>query len=61
MYELYYQKLREKVDFSDDDLALIKTYLTPKKIKKEAIPATGRRCMQIHRLCSKRCNEGIYS
>ena len=35
MYELYYQKLREKVDFSDDDLALIKTYLTPKKLRKK--------------------------
>ena len=35
MYELYYQKLREKVDFSDDELALIKTYLTPKKLRKK--------------------------
>ena len=35
MYELFFSKLREKVDFSDEELALIKTYTTPKKIRKK--------------------------
>jgi CRP-like cAMP-binding protein len=35
MYELYCKKLREKVDFSDQDLEIIKTYLTPKKLRKK--------------------------
>jgi CRP-like cAMP-binding protein len=35
MYDLFFRKLREKVDFSDDELALIKTYATPKKLRKK--------------------------
>jgi CRP-like cAMP-binding protein len=35
MYELYFKSLREKVDFSDEELAIIKTYLTPKKLRKK--------------------------
>jgi CRP-like cAMP-binding protein len=35
MYELYFKNLREKVDFSDEDLNTIKPYLTPKKLRKK--------------------------
>ena len=35
MYELFFKKLREKVDFSDEELAIIKTYTTPKKLRKK--------------------------
>jgi CRP-like cAMP-binding protein len=35
MYELYFKNLREKVDFSDEDLEIIKTYLTSKKLRKK--------------------------
>jgi CRP-like cAMP-binding protein len=35
MYELFFQKLKEKVDFSAEDLGTIRNYLTPKKIRKK--------------------------
>src|SRR5688572_26765129 len=35
MYELYFKNLKGRVDFSDDDLDIIKTYLTPKKLRKK--------------------------
>lgn len=35
MYELFFQKLKEKVDFSVEDLGTIRNYLTPKKIRKK--------------------------
>ena len=35
MYELFFKSLKDKVDFSDEELAVIKTYLTPKKLRKK--------------------------
>lgn len=35
MYELFFQKLNEKVNFSDEEVNSIKTYLTPKKLRKK--------------------------
>src|SRR5215213_3101581 len=35
MNEVFFQTLREKVPFSDDDLAVIKTYLSPKKLRRK--------------------------
>lgn len=35
MYEIFLKKLIEKVNFSSGDLELIKTYITPKKIRKK--------------------------
>lgn len=34
MYELFFQKLTEKVNFSQDELKTIRDHLTPKKIRK---------------------------
>lgn len=34
MYEVFFQTLRSKVDFSDEDMAAIKKQLTPKKLRK---------------------------
>jgi CRP-like cAMP-binding protein len=35
MYEVFFSMLRKKAAFSDDDLTIIKTYLTPKKLRKK--------------------------
>ncbi len=35
MFELFFQSLSEKIDFTDDEIAIIKTYLTPKKLRKK--------------------------
>ena len=35
MYEVFFQSLRNKVAFDDDELAAIRTYMTPKKIRKK--------------------------
>jgi CRP-like cAMP-binding protein len=35
MYELFFQKLNEKLAFTQKEQELIKTYLTPKKIRKK--------------------------
>jgi CRP-like cAMP-binding protein len=35
MYELFFQKLNEKLTFTQEEQELIKTYLTPKKIRKK--------------------------
>ena len=35
MYDLFFQKLTEKIPFSQDELNLIKDHLTPKKIRKK--------------------------
>ncbi len=35
MYELFFQKLREKANFNDDELLAIQNYLTPKKLRKK--------------------------
>ncbi|HLO82110.1 MAG TPA: cyclic nucleotide-binding domain-containing protein [Chitinophagaceae bacterium] len=35
MYEIFFQTLRNKVPFSDEELELIKTHLTPKKLRKK--------------------------
>src|SRR5688572_3512736 len=35
MYEVFFQTLRKKIAFSDDDLAVLKTHLTPKKLRKK--------------------------
>lgn len=35
MYELFFQKLNEKVAFTPEEQAIIKTYLTPKKLRKK--------------------------
>jgi CRP-like cAMP-binding protein len=34
MYDLFFKELREKVDFSENELGIIKEQLTPKKIRK---------------------------
>lgn len=34
MYELFFQKLNEKVSFSEEEQDIIRSYLTPKKIRK---------------------------
>jgi CRP-like cAMP-binding protein len=35
MYEVFFQTLRNKVPFNDQELSLLKTYLTPKKLRKK--------------------------
>lgn len=35
MYELFFQSLKSKVDFTEEDLASIKKQLTPKKLRKK--------------------------
>src|SRR5215203_2184609 len=35
MYELFFQQLNEKITFTGDEQAIIKTYLTPKKLRKK--------------------------
>ena len=35
MYELFFQKLNEKVGFTTEEQVIIKTYLTPKKLRKK--------------------------
>lgn len=35
MYELFFKQIKEKVDFSDAELGIIKDHLTPKKIRKK--------------------------
>lgn len=35
MYEVFFQKLNEKVVFTPEEQAIIKTYLTPKKLRKK--------------------------
>ena len=35
MYQEFFQSLKSKVDFSEEDLAVIKKYLTPKKLRKK--------------------------
>ncbi len=35
MYELFFQKFKEKVALSPEEEAIIKTYLTPKKLRKK--------------------------
>jgi CRP-like cAMP-binding protein len=35
MYEIFFQTLRNKVPFSNEELEIIKTYLTPKKLRKK--------------------------
>jgi len=35
MYELFFQKLNEKITFTQEEQTIIKTYLTPKKIRKK--------------------------
>ncbi|HEX6849225.1 MAG TPA: Crp/Fnr family transcriptional regulator [Chitinophagaceae bacterium] len=35
MYEVFFQALKNKVDFSDEDLTVIKKHLTPKKLRKK--------------------------
>ena len=35
MYELFFQTLKSKVAFSDEELAIIKNHLTPKKLRKK--------------------------
>ena len=34
MYEVFVKALREKVDFTDEDIAVIQTFLQPKKLRK---------------------------
>lgn len=34
MYEVFFRAIKEKVPFSDEDLAVIRNYITPKKIRK---------------------------
>ena len=35
MYEVFFQALRSKVPFTDEELAIIRTHLTPKKLRKK--------------------------
>jgi CRP-like cAMP-binding protein len=35
MYELFFQKLAEKVDFNENELSTLKSYLMPKKLRKK--------------------------
>ncbi|RYF81105.1 MAG: Crp/Fnr family transcriptional regulator, partial [Chitinophagaceae bacterium] len=35
MYELFFQKLNEAVSLTEEEEATIKTYLTPKKLRKK--------------------------
>ncbi len=35
MYESFFQKLREKAPFTDEELAVVRTKLTPKKLRKK--------------------------
>ena len=35
MYEVFFQTLRSKVPFSDEELAIVRSYLTPKKLRKK--------------------------
>jgi hypothetical protein len=38
MYELFFQKLNEKVSFTEEEQDIIRSYLTPKKIRKRQYP-----------------------
>ena len=35
MYEVFFESLKSKAGFHDEDLALVKTHLTPKKLRKK--------------------------
>lgn len=35
MYEIFFQTLKSKVDLDEDDMAIIKKHLTPKKLRKK--------------------------
>jgi CRP-like cAMP-binding protein len=35
MYEVFFQTLQNKVAFNEEELSIIKTYLTPKKLRKK--------------------------
>ena len=35
MYEIFFESLKSKAGFHDEDLALVKTHLTPKKLRKK--------------------------
>jgi CRP-like cAMP-binding protein len=35
MYEIFFQSLKSKVPFTEEELAVVKTYLTPKKLRKK--------------------------
>ena len=35
MYDLFFQKLNEKLSFTEEELAIIKNYLTPRKLRKK--------------------------
>ena len=35
MYELFFQTLRNKVPFTEEELVIIKNHLTPKKLRKK--------------------------
>jgi CRP-like cAMP-binding protein len=35
MYEIFFQSLKSKVPFTEEELAIVKTYLTPKKLRKK--------------------------
>jgi CRP-like cAMP-binding protein len=35
MYEIFFQALKSKVSFTEEELAVVKTYLTPKKLRKK--------------------------
>jgi CRP-like cAMP-binding protein len=35
MYEIFFQSLKNKVPFTEEDLAIVKTYIIPKKIRKK--------------------------
>jgi CRP-like cAMP-binding protein len=35
MYEVFFQTLQNKVAFNEEELPIIKTYLTPKKLRKK--------------------------
>ena len=35
MYDVFFQAMKKKVAFSEEDLALTKTFLTPKKLRKK--------------------------
>ena len=35
MYEVFFKHLKDKAPFTEEDLAIIKTYITPKKLRKK--------------------------
>jgi CRP-like cAMP-binding protein len=48
MYEVYFQSLSSKVPFTEEELGIIKTYLTPKKLrKKQYLLQEGDVCKQV--------------